>query len=116
MVGPMAICGLVITLEGDAPQRAATLARLADEPGITVGWPAAEDQEVVAEAARVPAVLESEGKAEYLARWRRVAELSGVAHVDLAYVHYDESDGVDDTGRAGYSDEPISGANGEPGE
>jgi nitrate reductase NapAB chaperone NapD len=82
----MAICGLVITL---GPAGSAALAQLASEPWITVG-------EAPVEARRIPVVLEAEDRAEYLARWQQLVELDGVAHLDLAYVYYDDADGIED--------------------
>lgn len=85
----MAICGIVITLEDPAAEHAATLQQRARAQGIalTLGDTAGP---------RLPAVLETPLDDERPATVRQLFDallaLPGVAHVDLAYAHYDRQD------------------------
>lgn len=85
----MAICGIVITLDSPAAEHAASLQQRARAQGIalTLGNAA---------GARLPAVLETPAGDERPATVQQLFDallaLPGVAHVDLAYAHYDQQD------------------------
>jgi hypothetical protein len=76
----MAICGLVITLEQAPEEQALAIQALKDAPDVTLGEATGE---------RIPAVLESAGKADYRQRWEELLAVPGVAHLDLTYVNYE---------------------------
>ena len=88
--GNQAICGLVITLEADA-NTAETTARLARDHTLDLGACPTGTR-------RLPAVIEVDQAASFDAACDRLAAISGVSHVDIAYVHFtdDLNDPIDE--------------------
>lgn len=79
----MAICGLVITLSQDPDQRSHAKQFLASADGLTLGEPNGQ---------RIPAVLETGGKADYRQRWDELQAMTGVTHLDLTYVNFEDQE------------------------
>ncbi len=78
----MPISALLITLRHTVQDRDAVLAVLAREPGIELGEP---------EGPRVPAVSETPTLAEGRRLVERLVETSGVAHVDVLSVNFEDA-------------------------
>lgn len=105
----MAICGLVITInalsdvssEDDRAlieaRQEALLGRLARDPRITLGEP---------NRGRLPLVLETTDKADYLRCWDELEGLAEVASLELASIHFDEGELEYEVGVAQRAQEP----------
>ena len=78
----MPIAGLVATLSCADAERAALVEQLAGVPGLTVG-PRMDT--------RLAMVLETGTVREQRAVWEEISALPGVADIQLAYAHMDDS-------------------------
>lgn len=78
----MPIAGLVATLSCAGAERAALIEQLGDVPGVTVG-PRKEGQ--------IAMVLETGTVHEQRAVWAELSGIPGVADIQLAYAHIDDS-------------------------
>lgn len=76
------ISGLVVYLTADAELAQATLSAIAEQPNLELG--AQEDR-------RLPVVLETETASESQSLTDWLFEQPGVEHVDVAFVHLDDS-------------------------
>lgn len=84
----MAICGLVITIDASCDvsleeRRAALIARLASDQRITLGDPT---------GGRLPLVLETTDKADYLRSWDDLEALAEVGSLELACIHFEDGE------------------------
>jgi hypothetical protein len=83
----MPISGLVITLHEDPDARAAAMARLAEDPRLTLGRPVAE---------RLPVVAESRSAGEGAALVEELGQHAGVVRVDVVSIDFeDDGDELD---------------------
>ncbi len=78
----MPVAGLVVTLSCAGAQRAALLEKLEGFPGVTVG---------PRNAAQLAMVLETGTIHAQRAAWEELSALPGVADIQLAYAHVDDS-------------------------
>jgi nitrate reductase NapAB chaperone NapD len=77
----MPISGLIVTLEQDPARRLDGLQRLRSNPALELG---------VQEGRRLAVVSETASRAEDLRLWESLQDCTGVEHVDVVYVHFQE--------------------------
>lgn len=87
----MPVSGLVLTLRDDSQERDEALARLAEEPRITMG---------VLQANRLAFVIETESDDEDRQIWSWVNSLPGVTLVDVVFVGF-EQESAEERGKFG---------------
>jgi len=80
----MPVSGLVITVESRDESGERALRQIAADPAFTIGQ---------REQARVAVVLDTPGRDADRSRWEWVRDLPGVTHVDVVFVHFEESYG-----------------------
>ena len=79
----MPISGLVLTLSPDPTLRRRALEQLARHPQIEVA---------AADGNRLPIVLDTPEPETDKRCWRWIHELDGVEHVDVALIHFEDTD------------------------
>jgi nitrate reductase NapAB chaperone NapD len=87
----MPIAGLVVTLSCAGAARTALVEQIKEVPGVTLG-PHKE--------ARLAMVLETGTLHEQRATWEALSALPGVAGIQLAYAHIDDSNRRDEDPKA----------------
>lgn len=80
----MAISGLIITFSPDSPDVDQTLETLRHHPLIQIG----EGSDL-----RFPVVVETSDATQANSLWEWLNALPGVAFIDLAYLHFEETGG-----------------------
>ncbi len=79
----MPVSGLVLTLSPDPTLRHRTLEQLARRPQVEVA---------PADGNRLPIVLDTPEPETDKRCWRWLHELEGVEHVDVAFIHFEDTD------------------------
>jgi hypothetical protein len=99
----MPVSGLVVTLTpipaAEDAAYAAVVARIAEHEHVTAG---------ARQGTRLPVVLDTPDQETDKACWRRLNELPGVHHVDVAFIHFEDADAFEAPPCHGTADRPIA--------